>query len=129
MAFIKEVTIYENKKVRLFINQCHNKGNKMNLFTIRRDDSTGLGEVLGMIEWSGRWRQYILTPLKQSVWSAGYLSNIVTFIEKQNKKNKKNESKNNHTIGCNLEGIADFLRFRGYNKEAEQLDLIASRIK
>ena len=35
----------------------------------------------------------------------------------------------NHTIGCNLEGVADVLRFRGYEEEAEKLDEIASRIK
>jgi len=35
----------------------------------------------------------------------------------------------NHTIGCNLEGIADILRYGGKEKEAEQLDRVASRIK
>ena len=35
----------------------------------------------------------------------------------------------NHRIGCELEAIADVLRFRSCNKEAEQLDLIASRLK
>ena len=35
----------------------------------------------------------------------------------------------NHTIGCNLEGVADVLRYRGFEKEARQLDVIASRIK
>ena len=35
----------------------------------------------------------------------------------------------NHKIGCNLEGIADVLRYRGFEKEANELDKIASRIK
>ena len=35
----------------------------------------------------------------------------------------------NHKIGCNLEAYAQTLRFRGNDKEAEMLDLIASRIK
>ena len=35
----------------------------------------------------------------------------------------------NHTIGCNLEGYAQTLRFRGNDEEADLLDDIASRIK
>lgn len=35
----------------------------------------------------------------------------------------------NHMIGCNLESIAQVLRFRGREEEAEKLDEIASRIK
>lgn len=37
--------------------------------------------------------------------------------------------KDNHTLGCNLEGYADILRFRGYTEEAHKLDDVASRIK
>ena len=37
--------------------------------------------------------------------------------------------KDNHHLGCNLEGYADVLRYRGFGKEAEELDHIASKIK
>jgi hypothetical protein len=37
--------------------------------------------------------------------------------------------KSNHHLGCMLEAYADVLRYRGYEKEAQQLDEIASRIK
>ena len=37
--------------------------------------------------------------------------------------------KSNHMLGCSLEGYADVLRYRGYEKEANLLDEIASRIK
>ena len=37
--------------------------------------------------------------------------------------------KDNHTIGCDLESYAQTLRFRGYDKEADKLDEIASRLK
>ena len=37
--------------------------------------------------------------------------------------------KDTHILGCELEGYADVLRYRGYNEEAEMLDLVASRIK
>jgi len=35
----------------------------------------------------------------------------------------------NHIIGCNLEAIANILRWRGFELEANKLDDIASRIK
>ena len=35
----------------------------------------------------------------------------------------------NHKIGCNLEGIAQTLRFRSYDREADILDEVASRLK
>ncbi len=38
-------------------------------------------------------------------------------------------SKDNHILGCELEGYADVLRYRGFHKEAEELAEIASRIK
>ncbi len=37
--------------------------------------------------------------------------------------------KDNHTLGCNLEGYADILRFRGFDKEAKDLDEIGARLK
>ena len=37
--------------------------------------------------------------------------------------------KDNHHLGCNLEGYADVLRYRGFGKEAEELDHVASKIK
>ena len=38
-------------------------------------------------------------------------------------------NKDNHTLGCDLESYAQTIRFRGYDKEANDLDEIASRIK
>jgi len=90
MSFIKEVTIYERKEVRVYICQCHNKGKKTKCFAIRRDDNTGLADLLGLIEWSGRWWQYVFTPLKQStIWSAGCMNNIVLFMQEQNQKQRE----------------------------------------
>jgi hypothetical protein len=37
--------------------------------------------------------------------------------------------KDNHTIGCDLEAYGQTLRYRGYVKEADMLDYIASIIK
>ena len=38
-------------------------------------------------------------------------------------------NKSNHTIGCDLESYAQTLRFRNNEKEADELDRIASRLK
>ena len=38
-------------------------------------------------------------------------------------------TKDNHLLGCNLESYADVLRYRHFEKEADKLDEIASRIK
>jgi hypothetical protein len=45
------------------------------------------------------------------------------------KGNIKMLKDSNHIIGCNLEAIAQILRWRGYELEATKLDEIASRIK
>lgn len=37
--------------------------------------------------------------------------------------------KNNHIVGCMLEGYESILRFRGYEKEANMLLEVASKIK
>ena len=37
--------------------------------------------------------------------------------------------KDNHTIGCELENYVDVLMYRGFKKEALQLEEIASRLK
>ena len=37
--------------------------------------------------------------------------------------------KDNHSLGCNLECYADVLRYRGFEKEADDIDRVASRIK
>jgi len=51
MTFRKEITIYEKGKVRVFINQCHNPGKKTWLYSVRKDSSSGLGELLGLNLW------------------------------------------------------------------------------
>jgi hypothetical protein len=45
------------------------------------------------------------------------------------KKNIDTFKDSNHIIGCNLESIAEILRWRGYEGEADKLDNVASRIK
>lgn len=37
-------------------------------------------DVIGRIEWYPRWRQWILVPEPDVVWSAGCLTDIAQFI-------------------------------------------------
>ncbi len=59
MAFMKQRTIYENDTTKVYINQCHAKGRKTNLYAVRRNDKTGLAIYLGIIKFNPRWRQYV----------------------------------------------------------------------
>ena len=52
MAFIKDRIIYERGKIKVYINECHAKGKKTRIFAIRKDDKTGLADLLGIIKWS-----------------------------------------------------------------------------
>lgn len=80
MRFMKEFNVYVSKDVRVYINQCHNKGKKTNLYAVRRDDKIGCARYLGTIKWSGKWRQYIFEPDKDTMWNWNCLHYISSFI-------------------------------------------------
>ncbi len=42
---------------------------------------------------------------------------------------EKQFGRNNHTLGCELESIAQTLQFRGFETEADALNEVASKIK
>ena len=86
MGFIKERDIYVSNTIRIYINECHSKGRKTRIFCVRRDDTTGYAALLGTIEFSGRWRQYVFIPDENTQWSAGCLNNIIGFIQEINQK-------------------------------------------
>jgi len=84
LSFIKDVTIYEKGKGRVYINQCHNKGRKTKCFAVRREDNSRLGEIIGEIKWNSKWRQYCFFPEKETTWSKGCLIKIVEFLDAVN---------------------------------------------
>lgn len=53
----------------------------------------------------------------------------VELIIDGNVVEKQGFFESNHSIGCNLEGYAQLLRYRGKDVEARQLDEIAARLK
>ena len=86
MSFIKPRTIYKSKTVHVYINECFNPKKKTRLFAIRRDDKTGLGEVLGLIKFSGAWRQYITDFVPDTLWSSSCKRAICDFEDEMNAK-------------------------------------------
>jgi len=75
-----------------------------------------------------------------------YIDDEKDYLEKEEMENKTTAEKiktkckycsgeisllktSNHIIGCNLEAIADVLRYRGEDEIANELDKLASRIK
>jgi len=89
MGFMNNIIIYEGIGIKIYINQCHAKGRKTNLYAIRRNDESGLCDYIGGIEWSGRWRQYVFTPDKDTQWSNSCLRKIIDFIDKINKAHRE----------------------------------------
>ena len=95
MAFKKSVDIYKTDYVHVYINQCHNPGKKTNLFTVRRNNKSGLAHLLGIICWDGAWRQYIFMPCPDTRWSSSCLQGITDFIKKINKEHREKLRKKN----------------------------------
>lgn len=98
MGFMKERTIYQSKKIRVYINECHAKGRKTRIFAVRRDDEKGCGCYLGCIEWSGAWRQYVFCPEHSTKWSAGCKEEIAKFEREMNKKQREKLNKKKKII-------------------------------
>ena len=87
--FIKERTIYQSKKIRIYINECHSKGRKTRIFAVRRDDEkVCAGHYLGVIAWDGAWRQYVFCADPDTKWSAGCKEEIAKFERKMTKKQR-----------------------------------------
>jgi hypothetical protein len=86
MAFIKQRTIFENNNTKIYINQCHAKGRKTNIYAVRINDKTGLAQYLGSIKFNPRWRQYIFEPDDKTIWSSSCMKGITNFIDEINFK-------------------------------------------
>lgn len=39
------------------------------------------GDELGTIHWHGQWRQYVYNPADFTIYSAGCLSDVTSFVE------------------------------------------------
>ena len=89
MSFIKDRVIYQSESSTVYINECHSKGKKTRTFAVRKNDDTGLAHCLGLIKFSGAWRQYVFEPDQETMWSAGCLEEIAKFLKEVNAKWRK----------------------------------------
>jgi hypothetical protein len=69
-------------------------------------------EVIGMIKWFSRWRQYCFFPTNETVWNINCLNDVnevITMLADERKKKAIVEPiKTYRTIGVIAETIADF---------------------
>lgn len=54
--------------------------------------SKSSGDVLGLIEWYGAWRQYIIEPREGCVFNNGCLNDISAFLTEANAEHKRSLS-------------------------------------
>ncbi len=99
MGFMKTITIFDNGRTKVRINQCYAKGRKTYLYAVRKDDHTGLAEYIGGISFDGRWRQYVFIPESDTKWSAGCQQGITDFLNKINVKWRRKIIYRNHFCG------------------------------
>lgn len=87
---VKEFIVYQRGRTRVYIHKGRReKGHKLCWYGIRRDDSTGLCALLGIIKFSGRWRQYVTEFEPDTVWSSGCKKRICEFEDLLNARWKK----------------------------------------
>lgn len=88
MGFMKIVIIFQNSTTKVYINQCHNPGRKTRFYTVRRDDYTGLANLVGVIKWDWGWRQYSFYPEPNTKWADECMINIAKFLTARTKEER-----------------------------------------
>ena len=62
----------------IYFRECTNISGKTKKWHCCNKKST---EILGLVKWSGNWRQYCFYPFQSTVFSKGCLADIIDFIE------------------------------------------------
>lgn len=52
-------------------------------------DGKRSGDILGVVEWYGPWRQYVFAPDPDTVFNLGCLLDIADFVAEQNAKQRE----------------------------------------
>lgn len=77
-----------NRKSYIAIVECTPMGYEHRKTKSWRVDGRGVGNVLGWIQWFGRWRQYAFSPNTRTVYSAGCLEDIAAFCARANHEHR-----------------------------------------
>lgn len=124
--FIKEVTIYQSEKIRVYINECYSPGRKTRIFAVRKDvEKVCAGRYLGSISWDGAWRQYVFCAEPNTKWSAGCKEEIAKFERMMTKKQRakwKLKRSQNSDNSPNKKPICMFSVNGRCNSDYSQLD-------
>lgn len=62
---------------------------KTNIYSVTNNKSSAL---LGLIRWHGPWRQYVFVAAPLTLYSAGCLADIQSFLEETNTAHKEARS-------------------------------------
>lgn len=84
---MKNFVIYQKGIILVYIHEGRiEKGHKLPWYGIRRNDSTGLAEWLGVISFNGGWRQFTTKFEPNIEWSSSCKKKICKFEDILNKK-------------------------------------------
>lgn len=72
--------------VRAFKITKQDKKRKTPIYIVRKDSQISMAERLGLIKFSGRWRQFVFYPDNETFWSYGCLEIVNKFLFKVNKR-------------------------------------------
>lgn len=91
--------IYEKGDTFIYIHKGTNKNfdyhkrklvkRKTYWYGIRKNNKSGLAEILGIIQFNGAWRQFVFMPQEDTYWSKSCLERINEFMDKLNKDFRK----------------------------------------
>ena len=59
---------------------------KMPIYVVRKDDAHAAGARLGLIKFSGAWRQYVFHPDSGTFWNRDCLDKINGFLHEKNQE-------------------------------------------
>jgi len=80
---MKDFVVYQKDDTLVYIHKgIKEKGHKLPWYGIRKNDSGGMYEWLGLIRFDGKWRQFVSEFAENTKWSAGCLEKIAEFERK-----------------------------------------------
>lgn len=67
-----------------------------------------------------------IMEILDDIWNIAHSEGVLFALKEYQSPQYK---KSNHIIGCEIESYSNILELRGFKKEADMIDLVASRLK
>lgn len=98
---MKEFIVYSRGEILVYIHRGSRKifngkrwiQHKTFWYGIRRNDKSGFGHILGVLQFDGAWRQFIFAPEPKTKWCKSCLEKINEFLDILNKSFRKKHKK------------------------------------